>query len=217
MMYFELTELPLKFKHIYEGILEKDKSYRIGGASGYEQVDKLNPYNKENMAQLVIFKRDHERDVCYPFQLGDEHIYVMHPYYSKFSFCPEGKERVYKKFKLKDWEKAYNIMVDFETGKIENDVYYEEEIDWEAEERKEKRKRNKMKKEVKKYLDENKINYEFVEEKENSFDMCKFIINKEKNIKMGINWTGDTYVDNGYSREWIDTDSIYTIAELIKG
>lgn len=208
MMYFDLMELPLKFKHIYEGILQKDNNYIMGGAS----------VGDERYAQLVIYKRDEKNDICYPFQLGDDHIYVMRPYYSKFSFCPEYDDRVYKKFKLKDWEKAYNVMVDFEKGKIENDVYYnpDDDIDWEKEDKKTKRKIEKIRREIKKYLDENKISYEY-EEREHEIGIDEFILNEDERISIIITIGGDFYIKKGSAKEWLDLNKLDIIGTVVNG
>ena len=207
MMYFRLTELPLRFKHIYEGISKKDDSYKMGG-TGDGKVYK----------QLAIYKRDEKNNISYTFQLGDDHIYVMRPYYSKFDFCPEYDDRVYKKFKLKDWEKAYNVMVDFEKGKIENDPYYDpdEDVDWEKEEKKTLKKIEKIRREVKVYLDENKINYEYIE-RDHRYGIDEFILSEDKTIYIRITSEGDFYVRSESIDEWLNLDNLYIIGTVVNG
>lgn len=206
MMYFELMELPVKFQHIYEGILQKDNNYKMGGAS----------VGDETYVQLAIYKRDEKNDICYPFQLGDEHIYIMYPYYSKFSFCPEYEERIYKKFKLKDWEKAYNLMVDFESGKIENDVYYnpDDDIDWEKEDKKTRKKIEKARKEIKKYLDENKISYEYIE-RDHEIGIDEFILDEKEQMLIRITIQGGIFIKKGSTKEWLDLKQLDVIKTVI--
>ncbi|MBC2856827.1 hypothetical protein H3N56_10280 [Cetobacterium sp. 2A] len=202
MMYLVLEELPLKFEAIYKKFYEKDNSYLRGGAT-----ESFTEYD-----QLTIYKR--KDDICFCLQLGDNHIHIMYPYYSKFGFCPEYEDRVYKKVLLKDWEKAYKIMQDFEKNKIQYDPYYKDDYDEEKEERKRKKDLKKALKEVENFLKEKNIKYQFEKGEGFLFDKDKFVLNKKTNIE--VNFYGDIFIIVNEERKQIDIDEIYTLEEYLK-
>lgn len=79
------------------------------------------------------------------------------------------------------------------------------------------RKREKMKKAIKKYLDENKIRYEF---KDSESKICEFILNKEKNIYIRITVSGDTFINYdkrilGGDYEWLKLSKLDVIKSIV--
>lgn len=84
-------------------------------------------------------------------------------------------------------------------------------------EKTEERKREKMKKAIKEYLDENKIKYEFVDSESKIY---KFILNKEKNIYIRVTVSGDTLINYGKrilggEYEWLKLNKLDVIKSIL--
>lgn len=84
-------------------------------------------------------------------------------------------------------------------------------------EMKEQRKREKMKEAIKKYLDENKIKYEFEDDKS---EIYEFILNKEKNIYIRVTVSGDTLINYdkrilGDNYEWLKPNKLDVIKLIV--
>lgn len=82
---------------------------------------------------------------------------------------------------------------------------------------KEQRKREKMKEVIKKYLDENKIKYEF---KDCNSKIYEFILNKEQNIYIRVTTSGDTLINYdkkilGRDYEWLKINKLDVIKTIL--
>lgn len=81
----------------------------------------------------------------------------------------------------------------------------------------EQRKREKMKKAIKKYLDENEIKYEF---EDTELKMHRFILNEEKNIYIHITTAGDVFINYdkrilGEDYEWLKLNKLDVIKSIL--
>lgn len=82
---------------------------------------------------------------------------------------------------------------------------------------KEQRKREKMKKAIKKYLDENEIKYEFEDFESKIYE---FILNKEKDIYIRVTVSGDTLINYGKrilgdNYEWLKLNKLDVIKSIV--
>lgn len=72
------------------------------------------------------------------------------------------------------------------------------------------------KKKIKKYLDENKISYEY-EEREHEIGIDEFILNEDERISIIITIGGDFYIKKGSAKEWLDLDKLDIIGTVVNG
>lgn len=99
----------------------------------YEEVDKKYP-NMFNLGvgsrdgvtawKVALYRRNENERVCFCIELKKNKISVIYPFYSSFSFDSDKRTKIYKSMAYSSWEKAVQMIKDFEEHKIEWDREY---------------------------------------------------------------------------------------------
>lgn len=99
-----------KFRKFYELVDEKyPDMFNLGACSNDGLVA-----NK-----VALYRRNESENICFCIELKKDKISVIYPFYSQFSFYSDKRTKIYKSMAYSSWEKAVQMIKDFEEHKIE--------------------------------------------------------------------------------------------------
>ena len=69
--------------------------------------------------KVALYRRNENENIYFCIELKKDKISVIYPFYSQFSFYSDKRTKIYKSVAYSNWEKAIQMVKDFEEYKIE--------------------------------------------------------------------------------------------------